>query len=685
MIAILVYSSLFIVTFYNLGFWLNHRFDFKLDPWLFFPFGLIVWFGLIQFLIYPFVWLKVPTIIFFVVLGLLVLLINILGFVSKDKPRFSKVDLFYYFGMVLFVVAMVYFAAQRTLGQNSFDTNFYLSMVVQGAHSSTLSFVEYGTGFIKDVVNTQYDYQSFYAFGSFILGTFEPVVRLLNPDYFTISTHIYIWTTSILFYVLEYTLMLGMIKQLKLLRNPVTPFLTLLFLGYHSLVYYNNIFAFFGNTYRTWILSFLMLEIYRSLTTNSHKPLVLLLASSALIAVSSTGFFLGIIVLTPYVMILFYRKIDLKTLIRIVGLAILPTLLFSLFYLGTLQVSLFILISIAIIGIYTLLAFLYYYDFKFKDSIYSLIRIVILFGLPIFILGYSILSVIQGRNLPQAFFFDHRSYDMVWYYFNTETTVHIFINAIYYVSLFGYVFFSKSNYRWYVLALVVLFINPISAQFVSRFIASVVYYRSFEVIFNPFTVLIFATTLFTFIKWKRARLVLSILLFVGFLTKVVEHSQLYYHNSFLPSENYSSLYRVESPQIEALSVLKTKIAIENYKQARVVSQIEMVRGFVPNIVTPISNETIRSINRYAINKERSKLLTIFMNRDFIGQEIFDVEPEYENTCKYLMDERIDFVVVDKNQFYYDENGVIIPIYFKVRDCATPIYESDRYFIYQFYW
>jgi hypothetical protein len=106
---------------------------------------------------------------------------------------------------------------------------------------------------------------------------------------------------------------------------------------------------------------------------------------------------------------------------------------------------------------------------------------------------------------------------------------------------------------------------------------------------------------------------------------------------------------------------------------------------VPNVVTPISNETIRGINRYTINKEHSKLLTIFMNRDFIGQEIFDVEPEYENTCKYLMEERIDFVVVDKNQFYYDENGVIIPIYFKVRDCATPIYESDRYFIYQFYW
>lgn len=685
MIAILVYSGSFIVTFYNLGFWLNHRFDFKLDPWLFFPFGLISWFGLIQFLIYPFVWLKIPTIVFFVVLGLLILLINILGIITKNKPRFNKVDLIYYFGMVLFVVAMVYFAAQRTLGQNSFDTNFYLSMVVQGAHSSTLSFVEYGTGLLSNVVNTQYDYQSFYTFGSFILGTFEPIIRILNPDYFTISTHVYIWTTSILFYTLEFTLMFGMIKQLKLFRSPIIPFLIMLFLGYHSLVYYNNIFAFFGNTYRTWILAFLMMEIYRSLSEDVHKPLVILLVSSALIAVSSTGFFLGIIVLTPYIMILFYRKIDLKLLIRIVGLVVLPTMLFSLFYLGGNKIILFLLIFVAIIGVYIFLASLYYCAFKFKESIYSLFRIVILFGLPIFILGYSLFAVVRGRILPQAFFFDHRAYDMVWFYFNTETTVHIFINFIYFVGLFGFMIFSKSIYRWYVLALVVLFINPISAQFVSRFIASVVYYRSFEVIFNPFTVLMFTTTLISFINWEKTRIVLSILLFFGFLPSVVEHSKLYYHNSFLPSQNYSSLYRVESPQIETLSVLKTKIAIENYEQARVVSQIEMVRGFVPNVVTPISNETIRGINRYTINKEHSKLLTIFMNRDFIGQKIFDVEPEYENTCKYLMDERIDFVVVDKNQFYFDEKGVIIPIYFKVRDCATPIYESDHYFIYQFYW
>lgn len=685
MISILLYSIIFFVTFYNLGLFINQRFNFDLDSWLFFPFGLITWLGIIQFLIYPIVWLKIPTIVFFGLLLILVIVINVKALLSKRKNKLNKYDIGFYLCMLIFVAIMVYFSSNRTLGQNSFDTNFYLSIVIQGSTSPNFSFVEYGTGFVSNVINTQYDYQSFYAFGSFILATLEPIVHILNSSYFTITTHTFIWTISILFYMFEFTLLIGMIKQFNLKLNPIVPFIILLFLGYHSLVYYNSIFAFFGNTYRVWILAFLMMEIYRSITTQIYRPFILLLASSALIAVSSTGFFLGIIVLTPYVMFIFMQRLDFNRTIEIVSLLIFPTLVFALFYLGSNQINIFMIILVLIILLYGLFTFLYFSKMLIKDKIYSLIRILIVYGIPIIILGYSIYASITGMKLPQSFFFDHRAYDMVWYYFNTESSVNILINAFYFISLIIYVLMVKNKYRWCIISLIILFINPISSQFVVRFLASVVYYRSFEVIFNPFTVLILSTSALSLINYKQVKYIISILLFLYFTPKVIEHSSLYYHSSFLPNKEYSSLYRVNSSEIEVLSVLKTKIILENYKNAKVISQIEMVRGFVPNVITPISNETIRSINRYAINKERSKLLTIFMNRDFIGQEIFDVKPEYDKTCQYLMDERIDFVIVDKNQFYYDEEGLIIPLYFKVRDCATPIYESNDYFIYQFYW
>jgi len=241
-------------------------------------------------------------------------------------------------------------------------------MVVQGASSKILSFVEYGTGFMTNVINTQYDYQSFYAFGSFILASLEPIVHILNPSYFSITSHTFIWTFSILFYMFEFTLLLGMIKQFKLQLNPIVPFIILLFLGYHSLVYYNSIFACFGNSFRIWVVAFLMMEIYRSISTEVYRPLILLLTSSALIAVSSTGFFLGIIVLTPYVIFLFYKKLEFNKIIENISLLILPTLIFALFYLGSNQNNLFISILVLIFVLYGI--FLFFFSFSYLSIVY---------------------------------------------------------------------------------------------------------------------------------------------------------------------------------------------------------------------------------------------------------------------------------------------------------------------------
>ena len=129
------------------------------------------------------------------------------------------------------------------------------------------------------------------------------MIRFLSLSCFTISTNVFIWTISILFYMLEYSLKFGMARDLKVLRSPIFAFIVILFFGYIGFIYYNQIFAFFGNTYRTWIFTFLIFEIYQSIIRKSTKAVLILLLSSALISVSSTGFFFGIIELTPYVML----------------------------------------------------------------------------------------------------------------------------------------------------------------------------------------------------------------------------------------------------------------------------------------------------------------------------------------------------------------------------------------------
>ena len=80
----------------------------------------------------------------------------------------------------------------------------------------------------------------------------------------------------------------------------------------------------------------------------------------------------------------------------------------------------------------------------------------------------------------------------------------------------------------------------------------------------------------------------------------------------------------------------------------------------------------------------NELWNIFVNRDLGTTQIFKQTPDTNNACQYLVEEEPDFVLVDKDQFYFDGENYV-PIYFRVRGCGTNIYENDDYILYQFYW
>lgn len=121
--------------------------------------------------------------------------------------------------------------------------------------------------------------------------------------------------------------------------------------------------------------------------------------------------------------------------------------------------------------------------------------------------------------------------------------------------------------------------------------------------------------------------------------------------------------------------------------AIVVSQVPSVKGFVSNIDSVLDYNSYRSIDRFDLNTTPafSPLWNIFVPRDYYGQAIFSDEPDYMNTCQYLVESRVDFVLVDSTQYYIDSTGGFVPLFIRVRDCATEVYSNNRYILYQFYW
>ena len=159
-----------------------------------------------------------------------------------------------------------------------------------------------------------------------------------------------------------------------------------------------------------------------------------------------------------------------------------------------------------------------------------------------------------------------------------------------------------------------------------------------------------------------------------------------YHFYFNPEENYNGFNRLPQDQVEVFEVLNTKIRIEEYDRAVVVSQVPSIKGFVSNVFSVLDYNTYRSIDRFdaVVNPSFSPLWNIFYPRDYYGQSIFSDEPDYANTCNYLVESKVDFVVLDSTQFYMID-GDYVPLYLRVRACGTEVYRNDRYILYQFYW
>lgn len=683
-IPILISSFLFVLSFIGLGSFINQKLNLKLNQLFYYPIGYFTLLGFIQFLIYPWVQLRLPSQFLFIIILVLMIFSLGLGLLYLWKNKFNiKVILTFLIGFI-FVGWIGYLMSRQTLGQNSFDYTYYLSMVAHNANSSTLGWTDFGTG-LPIALNIQYDFQSYYTLGSFLLFAFEPIQRLLSPNLFMITSGLYIWVFSILFYTLEFTLFVGLAVHFKKLKSLAFVVGALIFLGFFSATYYNLTFAFFGNTIRTWIVTFLLFEIVRrydeqDFSLKSHVWMMLL--SSALIAVSSTGFFLGFMLLVAYVLLLFFRQEHIKFYISRILIIILPTFVFALYYMLIPSALVLVILVLFYGGIWLLT----YLKGNVQAIILNIVKWSLWIGFPTVILVYSLSQIIKGGSIYPSFFQDHRAYDMVWYYFNIEDNFKGFLNSLFFISLILFLIKSKSSLREVLIVLIILFINPISVYFVHKFLASVVYYRSYELIFNPFTVFMFVIGIESLIQSRfLVNRILFASLIVFLVPNVLLHSFYYYHDSFIPNDTYNTLYKLDNSQIEPLSVLKTKVLLENYKEAKVVSQIETVLSHVPNVINILNNDVIRGIDKFSIRPEESKLLNIFIVRDFIGQEIFDKEPDYENTCNYLIDEKVDFVIVDKNQFYVNEDGSFTPLYFKVRDCSTQIYENENYLIYQFYW
>ena len=684
----IILSTLFITLIsYVVGKGLIALLKANLNGMLAIPLGFFSLLGINQFFIYIIIVLKLPTTFFFIGYLLITISIILMGIIrNKFDWRFPNRNELISIGLLIaYVLFMVYQSSQRTLGSNGFDTVHYLSMVLEGSTQKFFSYVQYDNGLQTGGINVQYDFQSYYYFGSMLVYLYDKLNQWMSPYYFDISTSIFIWVSSLLYFSINYLTTLAILKPIFKKNRVLALALGIFILFFSSNFYYTNTFTFFGNTYRTLILVLIYFLTHEFMLSKIKlKPFVVLfvILSSALISVSSSGFFIGAMALFALVMILLRYRSEIK-LGRTIVLLSSPTLLFAIFYLGANDHSLVLRYSLWVFLLYLLLIIFDFIPNFIQDRFKWFFKHILYFALPIMILIFSFYLRFIGVEATHTFFENHKRYDMVWYYFDTDL-VPLLVNSIWFLSFIPFILISKSKFSSFLRILVITFINPISYVFVYQYLASVVYYRANELIFNVFTLTIMLTYTLDLIRTKTIKKALSLGLLAFTIVISILQVNAFYNPIFDAGKEFSSLYKINKSEVEPLQVLKTKIALENYQNPVVFSQIEPIRGFV-DVYTPIANETIRGLDKFKTVPETSKLLNIFVNRDHFGQMIFDKEPDYANTCKYLIEAKADFVIVNRNTAYEISPGQFVPLYFRIRECATDIFTNDDYILYQFYW
>ena len=173
---------------------------------------------------------------------------------------------------------------------------------------------------------------------------------------------------------------------------------------------------------------------------------------------------------------------------------------------------------------------------------------------------------------------------------------------------------------------------------------------------------------------------------IGILSIISLQSQTTtYHFVFNLPENSSYFDRINQNELVVMNVLNTKIILEDLERPSVISQIFYIKAFVKNIELPLSYGYYRKLDVYdEVVDAPNQLWNIFMVREYEAMRVFKQNPDYANVCQYIVEEEPDFILVDKDQFYFDGENYV-PIYFRVRGCGTQIYENDDYLLYQFYW
>lgn len=666
-----IFPVLMILYFELLGRWVMYKFG--KEP---LDFSFVIGFLAIMAVYYVIAWPITAlnqSFYLFVGLSLILFLGSIIPIIKDIKNLSFKFDLKMVILFILFVGFEVFISWNRTLGDpHGFDALYYVNMISFNIGNNAMNTLHphFGTYPNTDVQWITYVFQSFYYFVPTVIYLIRSGLSLIDLFFETLPA--YVWGFQIFAHSLFVGTSLMCVKEIKTDNKVLKLALVILLVLFMGNFYYNNCFGFIGNNYRMSIHAIATLFLFRYFKNNDKNYIYLFyLSMLGMCAVSSTGTFSFVFVLFGLFFVLYNKERNILKEYAVVLAIPLLNIVVTKFGINLLIVLLVFSICIFVFVLNDHILNLYQNKYIRYGTLILLFLVLYVASV---LLSHKLFEI--NRFLNNYSEFQDMSWDYFWFY----DLRHWIFNLLVLIPYTWFLIKNPKNPLSVIsFVLIFTFFNPLCSEFINKI--NWVYYRSYDILINQYTLVLFVTYLYNSLYNISLKRVFSITVLIMSLILASIQIPRYYHESFIPNENYSNIYKIDSSELEVIYNVRRLIKDKKIEKPAIITSTFWMPSFIEDSTYLIGKERRYNYDQY--NDNSYALYLIFYPTD--GWDNFRPtdQPDYDNVIGLLKESEYNILVVDYG-LYADYKGQYISLADAVESDGTYIrseYSTSKYAVF----
>jgi hypothetical protein len=470
--------------------------------------------------------------------------------------------------------------------------------------------------------------------------------------------------------------MINLVGAFKEKLGKFAPWLLIFLLFYYNFYYWRVAYSFYGNTWRTLFVAMLIWMLYQRYQEHREVPYILIFAvMMAGLASSSSYMFISIDILYLLMAYLFIKK-QPRAFGTVFKMA-LPIVFYVFAFASQYGTAITIAYTALILIIYALIFFVKpAKQDRFDQWSFKYLKIVLLAVIPVFFVLYSV--YVWNTNPYylvnfSSYFENYAEYDMTLdpfgIYGNALQRILIVLKWIGYFLVIRQGWKQRSYLSFTLLFAMIIFLNPLTITAISKIYTMNVYYRAFDIILNPFTIVIYAICIFELIaRYKVSRYAvpaLSIvcvgLMHLNLFTDIETYTS--YNYQLKDGKTVNPILKVKDEDYSVFLYIREKGLVPSDHQITVITHAEGFKTFFPNVYQLYTKNQI-----YYLDDRKNEDFYQMAKRHFTWEEKED--EDYTQACSFIKEYDVELAVINVYESNEFDEGV--------SSCMTQVLRTANY-------